>query len=78
MSEQAVKQRKVMSLIAAEPNSDRAAFRDRFLHQHAQRVLWHCPRIRRYVVDLGRRRRESRVPEQLHPPASETAATLLT
>ncbi len=52
MSEQAVKQRKVMSLIAADPNSDRAAFRDRFLHQHAQHVLWHCPRIRRYVVDL--------------------------
>jgi hypothetical protein len=52
MSEQAVKQRKVITLIAAEPNSDRAAFRDRFLHQHAQHVLWHCPRIRRYVVDL--------------------------
>lgn len=52
MSEQAVKQRKVMSLFAAAPNSDRAAFRDRFLNAHAKHVLWHCPRIRRYVVDL--------------------------
>lgn len=52
MSEQAIKQRKVMSLFAVEPGRDRAAFRERFLHQHAQHVLWHCPRLRRYVVDL--------------------------
>ncbi len=52
MSEQAAKQRKVITLIACEPGHDRAAFRDRFLHHHAELVLLHCPRIRRYVVDL--------------------------
>jgi hypothetical protein len=52
MSEPAVKQRKVISLIACEPGRDRAAFRDRFLHHHAETVLLHCPRIRRYVVNL--------------------------
>jgi hypothetical protein len=52
MSEAAVKSRKVMSLIACEAGGDRAGFRDRFLHHHAPLVLLHCPRIRRYVVDL--------------------------
>ncbi len=52
MAEQAAKSRKVMSLIACEAGRDRAAFRDRFLNRHAQLVLLHCPRIRRYVVDL--------------------------
>ena len=52
MSEPGVKLRKIMSLIAAGPGSDRAAFRDRFLHHHAQHVLWHCPQVTRYVVNL--------------------------
>ena len=52
MSEPGVKSKKIMSLIAAGPNSDRAAFRDRFLHRHAQHVLWHCPHVTRYVVNL--------------------------
>jgi EthD domain len=52
MSEQAVKQRKVMSLIACEQGRDRAAFRDRFLNHLAPVILLHCPRIRRYVVNL--------------------------
>jgi hypothetical protein len=52
MAEQAAKSRKVMSLIACDPRRDRAAFRDRFLHHHAELVLLHCPKIRRYVVDL--------------------------
>ena len=52
MSEPGVKSKKIMSLIAAGPNSDRAAFRDRFLHRHAQHVLWHCPHVTRYIVNL--------------------------
>jgi hypothetical protein len=52
MSEQAVKSRKVMSLFACESGRDRAAFREHFLHHHAQLVLLHCPRIQRYAVDL--------------------------
>jgi EthD domain len=52
MSEVAVKLRKVMSLIACEPGRDRASFRDRFLRHHAEVVLLHSPRIRRFVVDL--------------------------
>jgi hypothetical protein len=83
MSEQAVKQRKVMSLIAADPNSDRAAFRDRFLHQHAQHVLWHCPRIRRYVVDLVDvdakvvfRGKTTPPHRELHPPPFDVIAEM--
>jgi len=52
MSEAAVKSRKVMSLIACEPGRDHAAFRDRFLRHHAEVVALHCPRMRRFVVDL--------------------------
>jgi hypothetical protein len=52
MSEHPAKQRKVMTLVACESGRDRAAFRDRFLNRYAQFVLQHCPRIRRYVVDL--------------------------
>jgi hypothetical protein len=52
MSEPTVKPRKVMSLIACEPGRDRAAFRDRFLQHHAEDVLRHCPRIRRFVANL--------------------------
>jgi hypothetical protein len=52
MSEQPAKQRKVMTLVACGPERDRAAFRNRFLNRYAQFVLQHCPRIRRYVVDL--------------------------
>jgi EthD domain-containing protein len=52
MSEQAAKSRKVMSLVACEAGRDRTAFRDRFLHHHAELMLLHCPRMRRYVVNL--------------------------
>jgi hypothetical protein len=52
MSEVAVKLRKVMTLIACEPGRDRAAFRDRFLRHHAEVVMLHSPRMRRFVVDL--------------------------
>ena len=52
MSEQAVKQRKVMQFIACAAGRDRAQFREHYLRQHAPLMLTHCPRLRRYVVDL--------------------------
>jgi hypothetical protein len=52
MSEPAVKRRKVMQFISCDPGRDRAQFREHYLSHHAPLVLEHCPRVRRYVVNL--------------------------
>ncbi len=52
MSEPSIKQRKVMQFIAAEAGRDRASFREHYLRRHAPLMLLHCPRLRRYVVNL--------------------------
>ena len=52
MSEPAVKKRKVMQFIACQGGRDRAVLREHYLRHHAPLALLHCPRIRRYVVNL--------------------------
>jgi len=52
MSEPAPKRRKVMQFIACQSGADRAAFREHYLRHHAPLVMLHCPRLRRYVVNL--------------------------
>jgi EthD domain len=52
MSEPSIKQRKVMQFIACEAGRDRAGFREHYLRHHAALMLLHCPRLRRYVVNL--------------------------
>lgn len=52
MSEPALKQRKVMQFIACEAEHDRSVFREQYLGHHAPLVMAHCPRLRRYVINL--------------------------
>jgi EthD domain len=83
MSEPAAKQRKVMQFIACEPGRDRAAFREHYLRAHAPLVMLHCPRLRRYVVDLvdvkaSIRHRSGMAPlnRELDPPPFEVATEM--
>jgi len=83
MSEQAVKRRKVMQFIACEAGRDRAAFREHYLRHHAPLVLLHCPRLRRYVVNLvdvkaSIRHRSGMAPlnRELDPPPFEVVTEM--
>jgi hypothetical protein len=83
MSEPAAKQRKVMQFIACEPGRDRAAFREHYLRAHAPLVMLHCPRLRRYVVNLvdvkaSIRHRSGMAPlnRELAPPPFEVATEM--
>jgi EthD domain len=83
MSEPAIKRRKVMQFIACEAGRDRAGFREHYLRHHAPLVLLHCPRLRRYVVNLvdvkaSIKHRTSRAPlnREVDPPPFEVVTEM--
>lgn len=83
MSEPAVKPRKVMQFIVCEAGRDRAQFREHYLHHHAPLMLRHCPRLRRYVVNLvdvkaSIKHRSGRPPlnRELDPPPFEVVTEM--